>query len=173
MFVGCSSRENPSVLTDTVGATFGWSCPSTGCQLDNIATQSPLPTDCPVGAGWGWIAGRFFSLCYFEPDSSGNGGFTIFDESCRPVVCNADDDCPYAAFGDNIVYGCHHGLCESQEALFQPDVEMLCLAGTTRPATCNIGGTQSSPTVAQIISEVSATCPAAGPCNVPGSCRQP
>ncbi len=169
----CGARQNPAVLIDTLGASFGWACPATGCQFESVATTPQLPADCPIGSVWGWVAGRFFDVCYFEPDSSGNGGFVIFNESCRPVVCHVDDDCPFAAFGNDIVYACRNGLCESQEALFSNDAVVMCLSSTSRPATCDIMGTQTTAPVAQVISDANASCPPAGQCNVPADCRQP
>ena len=170
----CSAaRENPSVLTDTTGATFGWSCPASGCGLEVIASTPHLPVDCPAGSGWGWVAGTFFETCYFEPDGLGDGAAATFPASCRPVVCSSDQDCPYAAFGDNTAYACRNGLCESEEPLGADDVLALCLSSMPRPTTCDVAATSTSPAMEKWSADVGVSCPPSGPCTVPPDCRQP
>ncbi len=170
-----SSRINPTVLRDTIGSEFAWNC-TNGCAFDITLASPPLPADCPAGSVWGWLGGRFFWVCYFEPDTI-SSGYLIFGESCRPIVCKVDDDCPWAQFGSGLTYVCKNGLCESQADMTNAEVEQLCLSNDPRPSTCDQTAVRATPEVQQILSELAVSCPSGmadgGACVVPASCRQP
>jgi hypothetical protein len=120
------------------------------------------------------VSGHFFSVCYFEPLNA--SGFAILGESCRPIVCAKDDDCPWAAFGGGLVFHCERGLCQSQDRLDANDVFELCLAHEPRPTTCDPKTVQALPAVKQAYDLLPASCAAAadgGSCTVPANCLQP
>ena len=97
-----------------------------------LPTSPALPADCAAGASWGWLAGRFFSVCYFEPAAPGS---SVTDESCRPVACRKDDDCPWAQFGSGTTFVCNDGVCQSDSTL-GADVDE-CLWKLPRPSSCH------------------------------------
>jgi hypothetical protein len=170
----CSSaRQNPTVLRDTLGVEFTWKCSPAACKFDIVTTTPALPDDCAPGSDYGWVVDHLFSVCYFEPFGV---GLRIIGESCRPIVCATDNDCPWAAFGGGITFECKRGLCQSKEAMSDRETLSLCLAKEPRPPTCNDSKIRAMPAVKNALDLVESACATAadgGSCPVPSSCTQP
>ncbi len=171
--VACSARErtNPTVIRDSLGAEFAWTCTDTVCKFGSSPSTPEVPPACrKVGGDWGWVSGRFFSTCCFFPFATGS---EIVTGSCRPIVCATDDDCPWADFGTT--FTCQAGLCESDAPLGWRDAMAMCLVTQPRIDWCAVEPFDHSGPYKDVTLHVLETCPlgVGRPCTVPSDCRQP
>lgn len=114
LLLGCQ-RTGTFEMKDTEGRAFAISCSeAAGCTVvpstdagQHSGAALALRTD-----------GRVLGVCYRDAQPI----------SCRPLVCEADGDCPSV---DGVGRTCAHSLCsEPSRKLTQTDVVMLCMAGS-------------------------------------------
>ncbi len=172
----CSRLDlpNPSVVRDSTGVEFGWSCEdSTLCDI----TSGPAADDattCSTGAFWGRFWGRFYSVCAACPTGVGSS-WGAGAGACRPLACAADADCPEIISDEATnIYECFEGLCQNEDierfprdALTRSDAELLCFADVPRSETTSI----SSPAVRTREDALASQCPDIdASCDLPPEC---
>lgn len=113
---GCAEHhpgaaDNPTLLTDTTGATFGWSCTESGCSLTSWPDVVPAHA-CDLGWRWSYIWGRYVDVCAICPFET--GGWHTWPALCRPVACESDDECPAIAGSPDAWFVCVDGLCQDR-----------------------------------------------------------
>jgi hypothetical protein len=150
---GCKSVSERRLL-DTEGREFLAKCQRSGeCTLSQTSGQ-------PAEAGKTAFAltrtGRLVGICDVAP-----GGVPDTPAECRPLVCQADSDCPPS---HGLKDGqCVNALCtDPAQALVTPDSVMLCLAGS------GIGHDQP-----RQVDRYALGLNCGAPCKVPAPCRQP
>jgi len=175
--VGLGPDDNPTVLTDSAGNTFGWDCDDEGCSLNVNSVNIPMPS-CSGGdsqsitTSWG----RLFSFCA----SCASGTASVYGpEMCRPMACKQDWDCPqvywYLEKG-NAEYRCLKGLCQNVDTETYPPKKLdrtltrsLCFAPYPREETTAF----DSPRTVQINEWVQKYCQDDKNCKLPPNCWQP
>jgi len=166
---------NPSRLTDSSGAEFGWVCDAFGdCEIE----AEPVAPEPPCGAeqtpGYGFVASRFVSIV-------GACNNTWFANWTRPVVCTRDDDCPQILqFSTDYRFGCVRGLCQNVDErsfpsgyVLKEDAFLLCFGPISRELTLAPG----TPEEVMVSTWVNGACPGFvdEPCTspLPDECLQP
>ena len=143
--VACKDKAKLIEVNDTEGRTITVTCTEGGsCQVgrpEGAIPEFQLRTP-----------GRVATLCPAGPESD--------PVLCRPLVCRADADCPWAI---GLEQGsCVNGLCtEPSHGVTKADSIALCMAGT------GIGRT--SPKQVELYA-MAIQC--GDPCKVPTVCRQ-
>ncbi|MDI1433492.1 hypothetical protein [Polyangium sorediatum] len=167
--ISCGN-SNSEVVRDTTGATFSWTCSDDEpCAIEPL--DAPRPAQCDGSrVFYAYSLDNFIEICSaVELDS---GGWFTNTPLCRPVACDADDECPQVL---NAAFACSAGLCQNVEptrGITGKDVIMLCMADAPRPSHCR--AQVAVPEVAAEVARALASCDdATGVCTVPADCRQP
>jgi hypothetical protein len=150
---GCKSVSERRLL-DTEGREFLAKCQRSGeCTLSQTSGQ---PAQAGKTAFTLTHTGRLVGICNVLP---GQGPDTPAE--CRPLVCQADSDCPPS---HGLKDGqCLNALCtDPAQALVTPDSVMLCLAGS------GVGREQP-----RQVERYALGLNCGAPCKVPAPCRQP
>lgn len=158
--VACSSSSEQT-WTDTLGTSFEWSCPASGCDI----TSAVMPTSCNE---WTMMVERVIIMC----STMGSLGENTQSQEvglCRPLACTHDGDCPISTDWSAV---CRSNVCQVLEwPLFFEDVVALCLARVPRSMGCQ-GIPPPDSATQSAFAEASAACTSSG-CTVPGDCLQP
>lgn len=146
--LGCSRDER--IFQDSEGRHYTARCSEKGCALSPRPAASASSPPPALRAG-----GRIVGVCQHA------AARTDTLAQCRPLVCQADRDCPPA---HGLEHGaCVNGLCtEPANAVSAEDAVMLCLSGT--------GWGEGSPAQVERYA-LALNC--GTPCKIPAPCRQP
>jgi len=132
LVLGCSSNnEEERSFTDTTGAVFVRKCEGDSCDL--------YPEQAGCGSGATMIGSRWLLVC-------SEHGRVVWDDNCRPVVCESAADCQFFRGGTG--YECVEGLCENPDwdgTWSSSAVTAYCLRDVSRAEYCKDDGGDSVP----------------------------
>ncbi len=160
--ISCARQTAPT-LEDSRGVVVQWECSAGECQVTGTSDPPPACTALPDIDLFVLGAGSFALLC---GASVVGHALVLHDESCRPIRCANETDCPQ---WDDRRYGCDAGLCTTTtRALDLLDVTAACLADVDRPATCVAAGMDAATQDGLLLA--ASACTAEG-CTLPEACR--
>lgn len=158
----CVGQAPPS-LEDSRGVRVEWACSGRTCEVTGSSVPPPTCTALPDIDLFVLGAGAIAMLC---GASVVGRTFELHEESCRPIVCADEGDCPQ---WDDRRYGCDAGTCTTTtRAPDMLDVTTACLATVDRPPTCVATG--ADPATQAALTNADGACSGSA-CTIPEVCR--
>lgn len=174
--LGCrpGPGDNPTRLTDTTAAEFGWACDGEGCSIEELPSTPPPVAVGDAAVGYRTVWGRLFLICS-ALGVDGESGWGTWPGLCRATTCATTSDCPQLyPFRDVFEFDCVDELCQardtatySRDGLRIMEAQSACFAAAPRADTSD----QNEPDIAVALAAIDASCDEDGFCSVPDECR--
>jgi hypothetical protein len=149
--LGAGCRRGPLHLKDSEGRAYSATCKDNGCSIASPNAEPGSSREHVL-----FKTGRLVGICEVP-----RGGTPKAANACRPLVCEADDNCPPTQ-------GLGHGTCvnhlciEPSGRVDVADAVMLCLAGTGWGHASRVQ-----------VERYALALNCGSPCRIPAPCRQP